>query len=110
MHDDLVEFTEESPVPSICSGAVKPEGSFPVDQPLMRALALAMIDSEIQTAAYLRFQCTDSAARMAASVFHFQAVAREVAREYTQATLKTMKENPEHAQVKSTLLQPDVVG
>lgn len=108
MKDSAIrEFNDESPVPGRCFGTYKPEGTFPIDQPMIRELALAFLEAKISVAAYTRFECKDSAARMAAAAWNFQHLAGLVACEYILAAHETMKGLPNHAQVQMPLVQPD---
>ena len=88
MIDGIREFNKDTRPPLSCNGTSKPEGSFPIDQPLIRQMCLEYIDSQIQLAAYKRFECPDTAARMAASNFQFQQLAAKVAAEYILAAVK----------------------
>jgi hypothetical protein len=97
--DTIREFTRETPPPRSCYGVMKPEGTFPIDQPLLRQMALEYVESQIQLAAYKRFECPDTAARMAASQFQFQMLAAKVAACYILEAVKDLERSEENAEV-----------
>lgn len=105
--DPIREFTAESPIPASCFGVLKADGLFPIDQPMIRELALAYIETQICKSAFLRFESSETAGRMTAAAWRFQHLAACVATEYILAAHNTMKGLPYNAKVEVPLLQPD---